>query len=567
MNADRLLAHYERIADAPDAIPRLRRFILDLAVRGKLVEQDPSDEPASELLKRISEEKARLVKAGDNKKQKPMAPVLKTEQPFELPYGWSPTRLATVAVCLDHMRKPINGPERALRIFDKSQSELFPYFGATRQQGWIDDYIFDEELVLLGEDGVPFFEPLRPKAYLIEGKSWVNNHVHVFRGIFVSHSYLVHWLNVFDYSGRVVGATREKLNQTRALDIPIMLPPLAEQHRIVAKVDELMALCDRLEAARAERETSRDRLAAASLARLNAPDPDLGVFQKHATFALDNLIPLTARPDQIKALRQTILNLAVRGKLVEQDPNDEPASVLLSRIRMAKTEQKRETGDARIKTVPDANGKSLPFELPNGWCAQSFENLFLFIDYRGRTPPKTDGGIALITAKNVRMGRLNREPQEYVSKATFRAWMTRGLPRIGDLFFTTEAPLGNVCLNNIDEPFALAQRVICMQPYADINTRFLMYGLMSDSMLLLIDEHATGLTAKGIKAAKLKPLPIPIPPLAEQHRIVAKVDELMALCNRLEESLATGDDTRSRLLDALLYEALEPVEGHHRCVV
>ena len=103
------------------------------------------------------------------------------------------------------------------------------------------------------------------------------------------------------------------------------LPPLAEQHRIVAKVDELMALCDRLEAARAEREATRDRLAAASLARLNAPDPD-DTFRDHARFALDALPALTTRPDQIKQLRQTILNLAVRGKLVPQDPNDEPAS-------------------------------------------------------------------------------------------------------------------------------------------------------------------------------------------------------------------------------------------------
>ena len=319
-----------------------------------------------------------------------------------------------------------------------------------------------------------------------------------------------------------------------------------------------MALCDRLEAARAEREATRDGLAAASLTRFAAPDPDPATFRDHAAFSLENLVPLTTRLDQIKALRQTILNLAVRGKLVAQDPNDEPASELLVRIRTARAKQKQETGDARISSVPDATGESLPLRLPNGWCAQSFENLFLFIDYRGRTPQKTDGGIALITAKNIRMGHLNRDPREYVSEATFSVWMTRGFPKIGDLFFTTEAPLGNVCLNDIDVPFALAQRVICMQPYADIDTRFLMYGLMSDFMRLLIDEHATGLTAKGIKAAKLKPLPIPIPPLAEQHRIVAKVDVLMSLCDRLEASIAAGDYTRGRLLDSLLYEALRP---------
>src|SRR5262249_30183851 len=134
----------------------------------------------------------------------------------------------------------------------------------------------------------------------------------------------------------------------------VLIPPLAEQHRIVAKVDELLALCDRLEAARAECEATRDRLMAASLARLNAPDPD--TFRDDARFALDALPTLTARPDQTTQLRQTILNLAARGKLVPQDPNDEAASQLLKRIAAGKAERKRTTGDARINlATPDPN--------------------------------------------------------------------------------------------------------------------------------------------------------------------------------------------------------------------
>ena len=561
MNADRLLGHYERIADAPEAIPRLRRFILDLAVRGKLVEQDPNDEPAVELLKRIASEKARLVKAGVIRKPKSFEAT--TDSPYELPTSWDLVPLGEIIV------KHLGGGTPS-----KNNSD---YWNGAVPWASVKDVgkskYLDETIDRITESGLEnsssnLIEPGNLLVVTRMGLGKVSiNQVSVainqdLRALIlsdlVSIDYAYNYFLTYGFKG--TGLTVKGIKLEELLSIPFPLPPLAEQHRIVAKVDELMALCDRLETARTERETTRDRLTMASLTRLDTPDPDLAVFQNHAAFALDNFIPLTTRPDQVKALRQTILNLAVRGKLVEQDPNDEPAWKLLARIRTAKTEQKRKTGDARIKTAPEANCGSLPFELPNDWSAQSFENLFLFIDYRGKTPPKRDNGIALITAKNVRMGHLDREPREYVSDATFRTWMTRGFPRIGDLFFTTEAPLGNVCLNDIDEPFALAQRVICMQPYADINTRFLMYGLMSDSIQSLINAHATGLTAKGIKAEKLKPLPILIPPLAEQHRIVAKVDELMTLCDRLEANLATGDYTRCRLLDALLHEALAPSE-------
>ena len=129
----------------------------------------------------------------------------------------------------------------------------------------------------------------------------------------------------------------------------VPLPPLAEQHRIVAKVDELMALCDQLEAARVEREATRNHLTAMSLARLNTPDPDLAVFQNHAVFTLENLDHVTARRDQIEAFRQTILNLAVHGKLVPQDPNDVPASELLKQIALEKAQLAKVRKIRRIK--------------------------------------------------------------------------------------------------------------------------------------------------------------------------------------------------------------------------
>jgi type I restriction enzyme S subunit len=352
MKIETFFEKFDEFIGVPNAVPRMRRFILDLAVTGKLVIQDPNDESAAELLKQVQAEKTRLVKAGEIRNQAALPPVIKGAISFPLPPGWAATQLGDVAACLDYMREPINGTERDLRITGKDQSALFPYYGATQQQGWIDDYIFDEELVLLGEDGVPFFDDLRAKAYLISGKSWVNNHAHVFRCILISNPFLKHCLNTLDYTGRVAGSTRSKLNQAKALDIPIALPPLAEQKRIVTKVDELMALCDRLEAQLQERDTQQAALARAVLARF-AEEPTLANLELlfHDSF---NIEPAD--------LRKTILSLAIRGKLVAQDPSDEPAEETLVRLKLKST----------ATSMHDSRADD---SIPSSWTRVRFEDV------------------------------------------------------------------------------------------------------------------------------------------------------------------------------------------------
>jgi len=163
------------------------------------------------------------------------------EQLPELPSGWVWTRLENCVGILDNQRIPISSRERKKRTAGMSISELYPYYGATGQVGWIDGYLFDEELVLLGEDGAPFFDPTKHKAYIIKGKSWVNNHAHVLRVVanMTVSQFLCNYLNIFDYNDYITGTTRPKLNQKAMRRIPLPLPPLHEQNRIVAKIEEL----------------------------------------------------------------------------------------------------------------------------------------------------------------------------------------------------------------------------------------------------------------------------------------------------------------------------------------
>ncbi|HCG8567987.1 restriction endonuclease subunit S [Vibrio parahaemolyticus] len=176
-------------------------------------------------------------------------------------------------------------------------------------------------------------------------------------------------------------------------------------------------------------------------------------------------------------------------------------------------------------------------ELPKGWVESSLIDLAKFIDYRGRTPKKTGEGIPLITAKNIKDGFINREPREFIAEADYDGWMTRGIPKVGDVLLTTEAPLGNVAQIDIEEKFALAQRAICFQFYESEVERFIYYYLRSPLFNQELGLNSTGSTVKGIKAATLKKLPVHIAPLAEQKRIVEKLDEVLAQVDTIKARL------------------------------
>ena len=211
---------------AQTALKRYRASVLKAAFEGRLVPQDRNDEPVEKLLNNKG------VKVLDRNKYKP------------IPNSWGWTRLENCVVILDRQRKPVNSKVREKRIAGKNISDLYPYYGATGQVGWIDDFIFDEELVLLGEDGAPFLDTNKDKAYIVKGKFWVNNHAHVLRANcdLTTNRFILYYLNYFDFSNYVTGTTRLKLNQTKMKSIPIIIPPFDEQNRIVEEIDRRLSI-------------------------------------------------------------------------------------------------------------------------------------------------------------------------------------------------------------------------------------------------------------------------------------------------------------------------------------
>ncbi len=389
MNAEQLLQNFDRIAESPGSIAHLRRFILDLAVRGKLVEQDPNDEPASELLKQIQVEKEILVKEGKIKKQDPLPSVTREKQHFSPPSGWHWVQLVNISHKIHYGFSASANTNiknvRLLRITDIQDNSVnwdsVP--GCEIADDQVEQFKLESGDMLIartgGTVGKSFLVSKIPvtavfASYLIRVQCFSCLYDRYMK-LFIESP--VYWRQLEDGTR---GTGQPNVNAQTLGRIAVILPPLAEQHRIVAKVDELMGLCDRLEAAQKDRESQRDQLVASSLHYLNQAT-EKEEFRDRAQFYFDRLPKLTTRSKHIKQLRQNILNLAVYGKLVPQDPNDEPASELLKRIQMEKKELIAHGRIRKEKALLPLTISNIPFTIPLSWEWVKIGIASLFTEY------------------------------------------------------------------------------------------------------------------------------------------------------------------------------------------
>lgn len=238
-------------------------------------------------------------------------------------------------------------------------------------------------------------------------------------------------------------------------------------------------------------------------------------------------------------LKNSILQLAIQGKLVEQRPEEGTAEELYQKI------QKYHKG---LKPCKDElNFAAMDFELPATWKMVELNQLYNFIDYRGKTPVKSVEGVFLITASNIRQGYMDYTRKEYISCEEYNARKSRGITRQGDLLFTTEAPMGNAAICDLNE-CSCGQRIITFQEYEENTAKpqLFMYFILSSHFQKQLLDNCTGTTAKGIKADKLKHLRLPLPPLAEQKRIVSKIEELLPYIDRYERAWSKLEQFNNR---------------------
>lgn len=570
MNSAKLLSHFDRISDAPEAIPRLRRFILSLAVRGKLVEQDPRDEPASELLKRIQVEKAQLVKMGKIEEAQSLTAIDRTQAPYEIPLTWEWAPLG------ETINSHLGGGTPS-----KSNSAYWDgdiFWASVKDVGkgkYIDETIDRITKAGLANSSSNLIPPGNLVIVTRMGLGKVSiNRVPIainqdLRALslssLVSIDYHYNFFKTHGFQG--TGLTVKGIKVEELLNIAFPLPPLAEQHRIVAKVEELMALCDRLEAAQVERENRRDRLVASSLNRLNN-GADASAFHDHARFYFNHLPRLTTKPERVQQLRQTILNLAVRGKLVPQDPNDEPAAELLKRIQAEKAWLVKDRAIKKLQSVLPIKTSEVPSAIPDNWEWVKIGDLLWGDSQNGysRKPDDAPDGIPIlrISAGTVRRdGIVAEEEHKLIGGVSMRQQEQYEL-QSGDLlacrfngnrFFVGRLSLylGYLGIKPIYPDKLIRLRLLS----AFVLPKLVRYFAESSVVRRDIENCCTTTVGNwGISAWNLKEIKIPFPPFAEQHRIVAKVDELMALCDKLEAQLTTAHTESRCLLEAVLHEAL-----------
>lgn len=549
MSHEALLKRFDLVASFPENIPLIRSYIIDLAIRGILVTPGPDQPTPEEMLQRIAQRAIESAIEDRVKKQKPLPPIETGELPVAYANQCTFERLGNIAT----LRKGKTGIQAA-------QPGPFPLVVTAADRVSCDHYDFDGTAAIIPMvSSTGHGNASLNRLHYQEGKFALGT---ILCAVFpidealISARFLFEYLTAFKevlLVSRMIGTANVSLTIAKIAEVPVpVLTPAVQQ-----RVDELMTLCDQLDAAEQERNRCRDRLVTASLQRLNQPSEvdNSEATDEHVRFHLRHLSKLTTSKEHINALRQAVLNLAVHGRLVSQESSDE--SVEASLLRNDSARRDIAVLDRRADTSQQVLlEQELCWNIPSSWAWRGLADLALFIDYRGQTPAKTESGIRLITAKNVKPGVINLFPEEFVSEEEYISWMTRGIPRMGDVLFTTEAPLGNAGVVNIDEKFALAQRVINFRLYGALDPHFLVFQLLSQSFFKILEQAATGLTVKGIKAAKLKRLPIAIPPLAEQQRIVARVHELISLCDQLEAQLAATQNDSRRLLERLLDKAL-----------
>lgn len=477
----------------------LRQSILQAAVQGKLVPQNPKDEPACELLGRIQKEKAHLIKERKIKKMPPLPEIAENEMPFEIPENWCWVRLG-------QLTELITSGSRDWAKYYAPTGDIFLRMG-NLSRGKFDLRLDKIQHVKLPKDieGIRTSVQAGDLLFSITGEigtlglipdnfgtAYINQHTAMIRFVIYEKNKFYPYLLLSDYAQKFYNGNQHGIKNSFRLDtialLPVPLPPLEEQHRIISKVDELFALCDELE----------------------AEEEKLDALEAHFT----------------EYLPKAILQAAVQGKLVPPNPHDEPASELLKRIQQEKAQLVKEGKLKNEKPLPPISEDEIPYDLPEGWMwcrLGEITNVIMGQSPKGDSVSACKDGIEFHQGKTL-------FTDKYLALSTQKTNAPTKIAVANSVLLSVRAPVGAV--NIIERDICIGRGLCGFNTFCFMKPHFLFYFLKSMERSFI--EQATGTTFIAVTGEVVKKQLFPLPPLEEQQCIIAKVDELMTLCDELK---------------------------------
>ncbi|ECS5741549.1 restriction endonuclease subunit S [Salmonella enterica subsp. enterica serovar Derby] len=552
-------------------IKKLRELILELAVRGKLVPQDPNDEPASVLLERIAAEKAELMKQGKIKKQKPLPEISEEEKPFELPVGWEWTRLINLGTWALGSGFPNvvqgNSDKEILmcKVSDMNLEGNEKFIVSTINT--ISKDLADEYKIKTSEPGTIIFPKIggaiatNKRRILVQETAIDNNCLGIKPCNAISGEWFYLILSALDMSKYQSGTSIPAINQSVIGSIPIALPSLKMQEKILSYVITLMSLCDQLELHSLTSLDAYQQLVETLLTTLTDSQnaDELAENWSRISEHFDTLFTTEA---SIDALKQTILQLAVMGKLVPQDPNDEPASELLKRIAQEKAQLVKDGKMKKQKPLPPISDEEKPFELPDGWEWVKLGNILHDIKYG--TSQKCDyniSGYPVLRIPNIVKGIIDLADIKY-GALTDSELKDLTLNKNDLLFIRSNGStniVGQSTLVQHDlKDHAYAGYIIRVRLHNEyINARYINMIMKSNLIREQIEGPIRTTTGvKNINSNELMGLLVPLPPKNEQGIIIKKINEIDTTLSNLKVSIQSAQQTQVHLADALTDAAI-----------
>jgi type I restriction enzyme, S subunit len=543
-------------------IKKLRELILELAVRGKLVPQDESDEPASELLKRIAAEKAKLVADGKIKKDKSLPPITNDERLFTLPHRWEWARLDDIGntfIGLTYSPKDVSNTGTPVLRSSNIQNGEIDLIDLVRVESSIKSSLFVDEgdLLICARNGSKSLvgktamiknlnEPMVFGAFMAIYKSPINFYVEVFLNSPMFRKFL----------DGVETTTINQITQNNLKTTLIPVPPNREQHRIVAKVDELMTLCDQLENQHNNAAVAHEKLVTHLLGTLTQSQnaEDFNTQWQRISEHFDTLFTTEA---SIDALKQTLLQLAVMGKLVPQDATDEPAIELLKRIAAEKANMVK-LGLIKMEkaSLPIIKNDTL---IPSGWILCRWNNMAIKIgDIDHKMPETVSNGIPYVSPRDFYPNNvIDFNGAKGISRSDYDRLSAKIKPDKGDLIYPRYGTIGENRLVMEQREFLASYScavIKTMKSFIDAKYQYIFSISSHCREQAKAAENKT--TQANVGIASIQQYIVPLPPLAEQHRIVTKVDELMAICDQLKSRLTAANQLQQKLADVVIEQAI-----------